>query len=538
MVIRGIYMTEKKFEEDVKEWGFDIAYDNFCNKGGEANLIYKKAALLAASNYSLSDALHDMGIDRIDIYGCGEIGNMIYQFVRDGIVVDKIYDKKLAGQEIFGKTIDKPEIIFESCNPILITPANLFREISTELIANGVNRKRLLSVNLILSMAIRHINSKEKFNMPKYDNKFVLVTGAGFHNSGAQAMMFTIVSELRKKNPNIEFFILGKGNALLYESEYAMNCRMYFLKGEWQLYSELFEAITMTDIIVDISGYQLSSDFPKFYTEMFLQYFRLSKFYKIPIYVMPQSFGPLNFDRNYLGILKNYMSNAEVIFARETDGYRYLTEELKLGNVKMAIDCVLQSTEIVRENIYYDLIHNKFGQKANAVALVPNTRCFDFADKNRIIYLYIAIAQKVLNLGHQLYIVPHSEDEELCKVIYDYFKGNDKVCLIEKQINCIDFSEFIKDVEYVIASRYHSIIHSYKEGIPCFILGWAVKYKEVAELFGQGEYVFDICSGDESTQTICDKLEEFDKCYLAEKDKIRSILPRYQVETVFESILL
>lgn len=38
----------------------------------------------------------------------------------------------------------------------------------------------------------------------------------------------------------------------------------------------------------------------------------------------------------------------------------------------------------------------------------------------------------------------------------------------------------------------HGIVHAYKNGIPCVVLEWAVKYKELTELVKQSVYYFDI----------------------------------------------
>ena len=39
-------------------------------------------------------------------------------------------------------------------------------------------------------------------------------------------------------------------------------------------------------------------------------------------------------------------------------------------------------------------------------------------------------------------------------------------------------------------------------GIPCILLGWAIKYQELAENVGQEQYAFDITSNDFSSDKV------------------------------------
>lgn len=38
-------------------------------------------------------------------------------------------------------------------------------------------------------------------------NKYILITGAGMHNIGAQAMMYIAVDEMRKRYPEIDIYV-------------------------------------------------------------------------------------------------------------------------------------------------------------------------------------------------------------------------------------------------------------------------------------------------------------------------------------------
>ena len=54
------------------------------------------------------------------------------------------------------------------------------------------------------------------------------------------------------------------------------------------------------------------------------------------------------------------------------------------------------------------------------------------------------------------------------------------------------FENLIKQFDFLITSRYHSIVHAYRNGIPAIAIGWAEKYADLMNGFDQGDYCFDI----------------------------------------------
>ena len=91
----------------------------------------------------------------------------------------------------------------------------------------------------------------------------------------------------------------------------------------------------------------------------------------------------------------------------------------------------------------------------------------------------------------------------------------------------------VKQFDFLIASRYHSIIHAYKEGIPCVALGWAVKYQELLELFNQSNYVFDVRNMNNFVE-ILNAVVWLDKKHLLESKKIKKELFEVQKENCFD----
>ena len=163
-------------------------------------------------------------------------------------------------------------------------------------------------------------------------------------------------------------------------------------------------------------------------------------------------------------------------------------------NVHVSPDIVLQSKEIDLNRIFtsFPIINIIKLETTRNVGIIPNVHTVDHNKEEDILNCYRKIIKQLRKLGKTIYIFRHLDDLSLCKKIYEFVKSDINCYLIEDEMDCLSYSGFIKQFDFIIASRYHSIVHAYKEGVPAVILGWAVKYQELARITGQEKYVFDI----------------------------------------------
>ena len=100
----------------------------------------------------------------------------------------------------------------------------------------------------------------------------------------------------------------------------------------------------------------------------------------------------------------------------------------------------------------------------------------------------------MIDEGKNVYLTYHAvEDLELCKKIKeDYYQAEDRVILCTEEYSCLEFDNIVGQFDFVIASRFHAIVHAYKNAVPAIVLGWAVKYKELMTAFKQEKYMFDV----------------------------------------------
>ena len=386
----------------------------------------------------------------------------------------------------------------------------------------------------------------------------IIITGGGMVNKGAQAMTLIAVHELRQRFPEHRIFLYSPvdlANKNLDRSKFAFEFTgwypMKFARCQRNLLqravcmlrsrSELLEAEAIyrnTDFIVDISGYALGSNWRDKVCNDFLDILEFAYGFGIPVYLMPQSFGPFDFTAERQALnnrIRKLLPTAKVIFAREQEGYDALVNTYGLTNVRLATDLVLGSKNIDLNNVFKSVPAMNLPEIAeNSVAVIPNSMNATVSDQKTVVTLYIEIVDKLLGLGKTVYFLSHSTmDVTLCRTLKAQFAGNNAVVLLEQDFSCLEFNELVQRFQYLVASRFHSIVHAYKNGIPCIALGWATKYHDLLKLFGQERYVFDVRSNADVTGML-EAITRMNDSYAEESQKIRQGLAAVQAENVFD----
>lgn len=405
------------------------------------------------------------------------------------------------------------------------------------------------------------------------EKKYILITGTGFVNKGSQAMLFNAVDELKKRFPDKEIVDLStldynKGDVSKYNFEIMPDNLSMFIPKKYAIIRDLGKILLrykgkkigdneqekwkkrMTKIyentyfIVNAGGFALGAPIGrrKSATSMaFLMRIMAADNLGIPMYLLPQSFGPFNYLPGHkqvvLYFMKKYLHKARLIFAREQEGYEFLKPYKKDGLV-LCKDIVITNKEIKEEHIFKEpkncVAHIEI-KGENPVAVIPNMMCFENMNRKEFIKIYKDIIGH-LQEKHEVYLLRHSkEDIEACELIYSALEDKRNVYMLTDEMNCFELEYVLQQFKYCIASRFHSIVHSYKNGTPCVVIAWAVKYYDLMESFQQESYLFDVRKSMDVAQII-EKIDEMDKKYLSEKDIIKSCLIRQQEKNAFDMI--
>lgn len=391
----------------------------------------------------------------------------------------------------------------------------------------------------------------------------IIITGGELFNKGAQAMIFIAVDQLKKRFPKHKIYVLSEMDNRRSKEEkekYTFDIigwhhikfaqcqdnsilRAVCLLRHRKELLEVEKIYKNTDFMIDVSGYVLGSNWGNNHLKLFAEMLEYAKYFEIPVYLLPQSFGPFDFKgefgSEFHAKMKELLPLVKKIYARENEGYQLMVDTYNLSNIVEAKDLVLCNKDLDVNNIFKAKpLFNIPEIKDNSVCLIPNAKNSEIGTEEEIFELYDNVIRILVDSGKNVYLISHSElDKKLCKKIKNLFPENEKLCLLEQEFNCLEFNEIVKRFDYVIASRYHSIVHAYKNQIPCIILGWAEKYSALAKCFHQERYLFDVRNKID-VQEMVDKIEYLQLNREQEIKTIGKLLAIVQQENVFDELSL
>lgn len=396
----------------------------------------------------------------------------------------------------------------------------------------------------------------------------VLITGAQFGNKGAQSMLYTVINEVRNRYPEADFYYLpldffreycfhsiddyrfhfviddqagqdypAKLGIVNYILRWANIRRIFYgakKKGEVLLLSKLWDEL---DVLIDVSGYSLTSKFGISSINRVLRMINTAKAHGLKVILLPQSYGPFCFEKVVRKRIRASLSRVDLLFAREEDGIDQLKKYCGVTGAVLSPDIVLQADEVDWRNVFVHEPKLQYPHLTTSgnVGIVPNGETLRDGAHDHVINTYREILKTLRSNGKEVYIFRHSDDLALCREVYELVKEDEHCHLIEDEIDCLSYGRFVRQFDFIIASRFHSIVHAYREGVPAVVLGWAVKYQELTTLLGQEQYVFDVTDNEQlKTELLIERLDRMMSQFDIESEVILSKLGIIRQNSCFD----
>lgn len=292
--------------------------------------------------------------------------------------------------------------------------------------------------------------------------------------------------------------------------------------------------------MLDVSGLELCSKLGVYPSLRYIFKIAISKWLGTKVFLMPQSFGPFQYGKGIKqwfmkSLIRHYISYPKICYARESEGFDALRLINPQAHVLLSTDLVLQnkSVEVLlkRNDMVFDqlpLIKNR------SVGFVPNKRMYEQYGKEKPLACYKKIIEMLRQKDYNVYILCHANDDlSVADELKSFYKNDDGVSVVRRVLSCFQYQTLVKNLDFVVASRYHSIVHAYKENVPVIALGWAVKYKELLSLVEQNEYLLKI---DDSTDVIHDKIDKIIACHQEDSHVIKNCMCKIQSNNCFLAI--
>ena len=315
-----------------------------------------------------------------------------------------------------------------------------------------------------------------------------LIHGVHFHNKGAELMLRAVNQQVQKWNSNnccCLFFHDGKFqqrnkaevNHLIrfkyqprrvpYANEIAnlltsLTPKIFRQKLNIVLESEI-------DTIFDASGLAFSDKWGAKITESAAHNFTRWKKQGKKIILLPQAFGPFSDAQTKKNFAK-IVEVADLIFARDQVSYKIANQFSTLENkIRIAPDFT---------NLLEGIEPEYIEKLSNRPCIIPNKRMLD-KTSTQVSEKYMSFLLDGINYlsSKQLrpFILIHETfDASVARAIQKRLKYPIDIM---KEENPIYLKGIISKCIFVIGSRFHGLVSSFSQGIPCIGTGWSHKYQ-------------------------------------------------------------
>lgn len=326
----------------------------------------------------------------------------------------------------------------------------------------------------------------------------VLIEGTGSYNKGAELLLLSILESFKEDSSGIKNeFYFGRG-IITKKRLKELGIRMHNTPKNLLLffYNLPFVKVPQkyhVDVVLDASGFRYGDFWVKnrtiyFNIKEFLKY-RFFKKTNARIIFLPQAFGAFTKLRSKWSA-KTIVKFADLIIARDKQSYDFLNKFIK--NSDTPLHLYPDFTNLLSAP---DSLSSESG-----ICVIPNSKIFEkYSEKESQIYVDFLIhsIRFFLEKKKKVYILNHSskDDLSLCKMIINII-NNDEVELVNLE-DPIAIKGFIKQSEFVIASRFHGIISSLSQGIPTVCIGWSHKYEYLMFDYKQSDAIIKISSSKE-----------------------------------------
>ena len=239
------------------------------------------------------------------------------------------------------------------------------------------------------------------------------------------------------------------------------------------------------------------------FTAFYFIYYHLYSIYlahalKVPVYIMPNSFGPID------GFLckwqvKKALKKCKLVYCREQVSFDYMSLHFPKIQFRKSFDLGLY--------LEHDLTDNHYQMPDSIVKVAITVRPYRFPEHDNGVELY---RDYILNMRgfilwlmkndyypvlvqHTLAQNTHEDDMQAIKEITSLLPQNGYGVLADRSFNCRQMKSLYSHFDYIVGTRFHSVIFSMMEGVPAIAIAYGGnKSRGIMKDMGLSEYVIGI----------------------------------------------
>ena len=251
------------------------------------------------------------------------------------------------------------------------------------------------------------------------------------------------------------------------------------------------------DGLVDISGYSFGDHWG---VRPILNMEILTRFYhrrKKPVVLLPQMLGPFQ-DQTIRESFRRMAANCDLIYARDQVSLEAGKQAAPSAQISLAPDITIST---------------KSGESSpvdtNLIGIVPNIRVVDSGEApwNESDYLQLLAdaAIQCRKANKKVVLVVHDktgQDATLAEKLKQ--QTGDSTIEILAEPDPLILKNFISGCRFLIGSRFHSLVAALSSNVPAIGIGWAHKYQQLLNDFGQQN--FNVAR-DDTKESISEKIQ-------------------------------
>lgn len=291
----------------------------------------------------------------------------------------------------------------------------------------------------------------------------------GFDNVGDEAILLSIITALRKQQPNVELTVLSNNpekTAKTYDVQ-AVN--------RWKL-KEISRVLKKADGLISGGGSLLQDQTSMKTIPYYCIIMRIAKFHKTPVFVYAQGMGPINHPLSRM-ITKSTLNKVAKITLRDEASKKLLEEIGVKGSMMLVPDPVMGLDASDFRSAWLERQAYEGGYITVSVRDWPS----DVNYKQKIVAGLDLLARE----GQRIVFIPmHDEHDE--KTSYEFVKMmNGKAIVAPGNLSIEEKVRIIGQSDLLIGMRLHSLIFSAIQTTPFIAISYDPKIDAFANIANQ-----------------------------------------------------
>ena len=346
----------------------------------------------------------------------------------------------------------------------------------------------------------------------------IIITGGGFANKGAEAMLLTTMSAMSKRLGNVEIFAHVADEDVCFAKESGLKVTKWFAGSGRSPLSRLgqlgvLHAYRTADAVLDVGGYQFGDVWGSSSAERKIKVLRNYLRRSAVHCYLPQAWGPFENEDVKIAV-RDLLNRTDLAYARDFESLRWVEGIIHAADrakVRLGTD-VAWAFEGLSPKESRMIIAAETGEEflqKPVLAVTPNYgmafRAGDWrGGENDYVRRLGEIIRLIVEDGTaNVLLVAHyfhdskEDDRSLCDHLA---KGlpEGTVGVIRKRLRAREVKGVIGCCAAILSSRYHALIAAMSQGIPAMALGWSHKYEELLQEIGDRDSIISISESNDS----------------------------------------